>query len=270
MPRRPPRARHFMAATALAKRSVHSKGHPRSSPTAQAPWKTSPAPLVSTTAYRESGGADDAPALQADRALRRQGHRHPRRAAAPRAREGPSSSPARPVTWATKPGLHARRSTPGHTWSMPSTTRSPSIVTRSPASRAHRTADRRGGRVDAVHVEEPARRDDRPVELFGPDVVGRRPAVEAGPEAGVSVDQHDADVARRCRAPGARAARRRRRARRSRRPSARPVVVAELADVARPEAEPRARHHRGRDHAAALHLELPHRRLGVRQPGGRR
>ena len=159
----------------------------------------------------------------------------------PRAPEALLQS-SRPVTWATKRGLHTRRSTPGHTASMPSTTRSPSIVTRMPASRAHRTATAAAAGVDAVHVEEPARRDDCPVELVGPDVIRRRPAIEAGPEAGMGVDQHDADVA------GAAA--------RPERPAhvhpvageepptePGPVVVAELPDVARAEAQAGARHH---------------------------
>jgi hypothetical protein len=42
-----------------------------------------------------------------------------------------------------------------------------------------------------------------------------------------------------------------------------PVGVAELADVAGPEAEARARDHRRRDHAAALDLEFAERGLGV-------
>ena len=139
MPRRPPSVRHFIAATALAKVSVHANGQPRSSPTAQAPWKTSPAPFVSTTGTGKPGArtrrpssrptAPSAPHVTATRA-------GPRAASARR----PSSCPSRPVTWATNRGLQTRRSTVGHTPSIPSTTRSPSIVTRMPASRAQRMA----------------------------------------------------------------------------------------------------------------------------------
>src|SRR5262245_28338164 len=135
MPRRPPSDRHFMAATALAKVSVHSKGQPRTSPTAQAPWKTSPAPLVSTTGTAKPGARTHRPFSRpsapsaASVAATRAG---PRAAKARR----PSSTSAWPVTWATNRGVTTRPATAGQTWSIPSTTRSPSMVTRIPAARA--------------------------------------------------------------------------------------------------------------------------------------
>ena len=211
---------------------------------------------------REPRGPDDASLFEAHGAVRRQRHRDPRGAAG-RERGEPLLHARAAGHLGDEPGVAGQEVDPGPDGVDPV----------HHALAVHRDAEpglarpphghRRRGRVDAVHVEEPARRDDRPVELVGPDVVGRRPAVEARPEAGVGVDQHDADVADAAAGP--------------KRPAhvdpvpreeppaeARPVVVAELADVAGPKAEPGARHHRGRDHAPALHLELPERRLGVR------
>ena len=175
----------------------------------------------------------------------------------------PSSRPARPVTWATNRGLHARRSTAGHTASIPSTTRSPSIVTRIPASRAQPTA------TAAAAASTPSTWRSRPevmtraVELVGADGVGGRAPVEAGPEAGPSVDEHDGHVADAAAGPE-RVAHVHAVPGEQPPAQARPVVVAELADVAGPEAQPGARDHGGRDHAAPLDLELPQGRLGVR------
>src|SRR5262249_36958546 len=122
---------------------------------------------------------------------------------------------------------------------------------------------RRGRRwIHAVQMEEPARGDDGGIELLGPDRVRRRAAGEAGAEPRAGGGQHDADVG-----PAAPGPERRAHVppplRRESPAEPRPVVVAELADVAGAEAEPRARDHRGRDHAAALDLERPEGGLRV-------
>src|SRR5205085_9821146 len=120
--------------------------------------------------------------------------------------------------------------------------------------------------VDTVDVQQPSRLDDRAVDLVGGDLVRGRTPREQRALPAAAVGQHDAQV------PGtvldandaayvdvilAQQPQR----------ELRPQVAADLADVARAQAEPRACDHRRGRHAAALDFDSVDHvlRVGLRE-----
>jgi hypothetical protein len=64
MPARPPALVHLRAAAAAAKRSISSMGILSANASAKAPWKTSPAPVVSATSTGNAGKCRNLPPLK--------------------------------------------------------------------------------------------------------------------------------------------------------------------------------------------------------------